>query len=266
MGLSAENRHNYILDCLKNNGKVIVKETAEKFGVTEVTIRRDLASLETKGLVKKTYGGAVLAGTEFNPSVRFRHTKNLSAKKIIGKLAADIVKDGDNIYLEAGSTCYEIIPYLADKKNLTIITNSLMLMSRLHEQPQHRVIVTGGQYRSDTMDMIGPPAENTISQLGGFTSFTSADDISIGYGISGADVATVSFVKQVLKRAARAVFVGTRNKFDRGALYKIVDLDDLDYIVTNACPGDAWERFAKEHNITLFYPAEAVHEDLQPEF
>ncbi|OHB56168.1 MAG: hypothetical protein A2Y12_12365 [Planctomycetes bacterium GWF2_42_9] len=254
MGLSAENRCNYILDHLRTNGKIIVKEIAEKFGVTEVSVRRDLASLERKGLVKKTYGGAVPAGSEFNPSVKFRHTKNLNAKKIIGKLAAEIINDGDNIYLEAGSTCYEIIPYLFDKKNLTIITNSVMLMSRLHEQPQHRVIVTGGQYRVDTMDMIGPPAENTIAQLGGFTAFTSGDDISLDYGISGADVTTVSFTKQVLKRAIRSVFVGTINKFDRGALYKISDLSDLDIIITNADPGENWQKFASDHSIRLICP------------
>lgn len=254
MGLLAEERHNYILESIKNTGKVIVKEVASKFGVNEITIRRDLESMEKKGLVKKTYGGAVLAGSDFNPSVKFRHTKNLSAKKIIGKLAADIINDGDTIYLEAGSTCYEIIPYLADKKNLTIITNSLMLMSRLHEQPQHKLIVTGGQYRTESMDMIGPAAETTIAHLGGFTAFTSGDDISIGYGISGADVAAVSFAKHILRRAAKAVFVGTRNKFDRGALYKIADLDDLDYIITNAYPGDDWNTFAREHNITLLFP------------
>ncbi|OHB49433.1 MAG: hypothetical protein A2Y10_14480 [Planctomycetes bacterium GWF2_41_51] len=254
MGLLAEERHNFILEHLKNTGKVIVKEVAFKFGVNEITIRRDLENMEKKGLVKKTYGGAVLAGSDFNPSVKFRHTKNLSAKKIIGKLAAEIINDGDNIYLEAGSTCYEIIPYLADKKNLTVITNSLMLLSRLHEQPQHRLIVTGGQYRVESMDMIGPAAENTIAQLGGFTAFTSGDDISIGYGISGADVAAVSFAKHILRRAAKSVFVGTRNKFDRGALYKIADLDDLDYIITNAYPGDDWSTFAREHNITLLFP------------
>lgn len=261
MGLSAENRCNYILDYLRTNGKIIVKEIADKFNVTEVSIRRDLASLEKKGLVKKMYGGAVPAGSEFNPSVKFRHTKNLNAKKIIGKLAAEIINDGDNIYLEAGSTCYEIIPYLADKKNLTIITNSVMLMSRLHEQPQHRIIVTGGQYRFDTMDLIGPAAESTIAQLGGFTAFTSGDDISIGYGISGADVGSVSFAKHILRRAAKAVFVGTRNKFDKGALYKISDLDDLDYIITNADPGEDWQAFAKEHKINLIYPAQPVTED-----
>jgi DeoR/GlpR family transcriptional regulator of sugar metabolism len=246
MGLSAENRCNYILECLRTNGKIAVRDVAEKFGVTEVSVRRDLASLEKKGLVKKTYGGAVPAGSEFNPSVKFRHTKNLTAKKLIGKLAAELINDGDNIYLEAGSTCYEIIPYLADKKNLTIITNSVMLMSRLHEQPQHRVIVTGGQYR--------PPAENTIAQLGGFTAFTSADDISLGYGISGADVTTVSFTKQIIRRAMRVVFVGTINKFDRGALYKIADLSDLDIIITNADPGQNWHKFTAEQNIRLIYP------------
>lgn len=261
MGILAESRHNYILESLKNNGKIIVKEVAAKFDVTEITIRRDLESLEKKGLVKKIYGGAVLAGTEFNPSVKFRHTKNLPAKKIIGKLAASIINDGDNIYLEAGSTCYEIIPFLAAKKNLTIITNSLMLMSRLHEQPQHKLIVTGGQYRVEGMDMIGPAAEATIAQLGGFTAFTSGDDISIGYGISGADVAAVSFAKHIIRRAAKAVFVGTINKFDRGALYKIADLGDLDYIITNSYPGQDWERFANDHNISLIYPKDPLAEE-----
>lgn len=256
MGLLAEKRHRYILDKLSLNGRIHVPEIAKELAVTEVTIRRDLAALEKNGLLKKTYGGAVFEEKpDIDVSVHFRQTRNLNAKKIVGKLASKLIKNGDNIYLEAGSTCNEIIPYLSEYNSLTIIVNSLHLMSRLHEQIQHKVIITGGHYRPRTMDMIGPSAQTAIEQLAGFTAFTGADDISIDAGISGADVATVAFTKLVLKKASKVIFVGDHTKFDNPALYKIADLDRLDYIVTDTAPNEDWHSLAREKNIQLIYPS-----------
>jgi DeoR/GlpR family transcriptional regulator of sugar metabolism len=255
MGLLAENRQQLILERVRLNGRIEVCGLAKELGVTEVTIRRDLVLLEKSGLIKKTYGGAVLASPpEMNVSVRYRQTRNLAAKRIIGKLAAELIKDGDIVYLEAGSTCYEIIPYLAQKKNVTIIVNSLYLMSRLHELPQHRIIITGGHYRPDRMDMVGLMAEAAIAQLGGFKAFTGADDITIDAGISGADVVTVSFAKLVLQRAHEVIFVGDHSKFDNPALYKIADIGELDYIVTDEKPGGEWVVACRKNNIKLICP------------
>ena len=146
MGLQAQNRHQHILETLRTSGRVQVPQIAKELDVTEVTIRRDLAQLAKSGLLRKTYGGAVPApAPEINTPVRYRQTKNLAAKKIIGTLAGPLGSDGDIIYLEAGTTCYQIIPHLSGRKDLTIIVNSLHLMSRLHEYPQHKVIITGGQ-------------------------------------------------------------------------------------------------------------------------
>ncbi|MBN1816170.1 MAG: DeoR/GlpR transcriptional regulator [Sedimentisphaerales bacterium] len=255
MGLLAQQRREYILNELRNNGRIRVNQAAQTFHVTEVTIRRDLDYLEQNGLLKKTYGGAVLTDLpDMNMSVRFRHTRNVAAKKTIGQLASALIHDGDIIYLEAGSTCFEIVPYLIEKKSLTIIVNSLHLMSRLHEQIRHKIIVTGGLYRPERMDMIGPSAEATISQLGGFKAFTGADDISITGGISGADVATVTFTRLVLRQAAQVVFVGDHTKFDNPALYKIADIDELDFIVTDIEPLPDWQKAAQEREIQLIYP------------
>jgi DeoR/GlpR family transcriptional regulator of sugar metabolism len=97
-------------------------------------------------------------------------------------------------------------------------------------------------------------AEAAISQLGGFKAFTGADDISIDSGISGADPVTVSFAKLVLKRASEVIFVGDNAKFDNPALYKIAEIDKLDYIVTNIKPSKKWQEVAKKKNIKLIYP------------
>ncbi len=256
MGLLAENRQQLILERVRLNGHIEVGNLAEQLNVTEVTIRRDLSALQKNGLIKKTYGGAVLSSPpEMNVSVRYRQTHNLNAKRVIGKLAAALIKDNDIIYLEAGSTCYEIIPYLAQRKNVTVIVNSLYLMSRLHELPQHRIIITGGQYRPNRMDMVGPTAEGAITQLGGFKAFTGADDITIDSGISGSDVVTVSFAKLVLQRANEVIFVGDHSKFDNPALYKIADISELDYIVTDEKPGPQWLAIRQQKNIRIVYPA-----------
>jgi DeoR/GlpR family transcriptional regulator of sugar metabolism len=254
MGVEAEVRHKHILDKLNSSGRVYVKDVSSTLDVTEVTIRRDLTFLEETGLVKKTYGGAVLPPPEVALSVRYRQKQKLKAKRIVGKLASELVKDGDIIYLEAGSTCHEIIPYLAEKKDLTIIVNSLYLMRRLGEITGQKIIIIGGQYRSDRMDMVGPSAETAIAQLGGFKAFTGADDITIDSGFSGADIVTVGFAKLVLKRAHEVIFVGDHTKFDNPALYKIADIDELDYIVTDVEPSSEWLAAAKEKGIKLIYP------------
>lgn len=204
--------------------------------------------------MKKAYGGAVPANPEVTDSVKYRHTKKLTAKKIIGKLAAKLIKDGDVIYLEAGSTCYEIIPHLANRKNLTIIVNSLHHMRRLHELTRHKTILIGGQYRPGRMDMVGLGAESAIAMLGGFKAFTSAEDIAIDAGISGADVVTVGFTKMVLKKASEVIFVGDRTKFDNPALYRIAGIDQLDYIVTDSKPSTHWHKVAKQKKFKLIYP------------
>lgn len=254
MGIAAKLRHNAILDNLQQQGRIYVKDIANELEVTEVTVRRDLTFLQSNGLLKKTYGGAILTSPEVNPSVRFRQNRRLEAKKIIGKLASELIKDGDIVYLEAGSTCYEIIPHLSEKKNLTIIVNSLYLMRRLHMISRHKIIIIGGQYRHERMDMVGPGAEIAIAQLAGFKAFTGADDIAIDAGISGADTVTVGFAKLVLKRASQVIFVGDRTKFDNPALYKIADIDKINYIVTDVCPSKDWQRIAEQKNIKLIYP------------
>lgn len=254
MGVKAETRHKRILERLNSAGRVYVKNLAQELGVTEVTIRRDLVLLESNGLLKKSYGGAVLAAPEVTASVLYRQKKKLGAKRIVGRLAGRLVRNGDIIYLEAGSTCYEIIPYLAERKNLTVIVNSLYLMKRLGEQTGHKIIIIGGQYRPERMDMVGPSAEAAIAQLSGFKAFTGADDITIDAGISGEDVVTVGFAKLVLKRASEVIFVGDHTKFDNPALYKIANIDKLDYIVTDTKPSKEWLAAAKKKNIKLLYP------------
>ncbi|MFH1613484.1 MAG: hypothetical protein ABIG61_00160 [Planctomycetota bacterium] len=89
---------------------------------------------------------------------------------------------------------------------------------------------------------------------GGFKAFTGADDITIDAGISGADVVTVGFARLVLQRASEVVFVGDHTKFDNPALYKIAEIDSLDYIVTNTSPSGAWHEACKAKNIRLIYP------------
>jgi DeoR/GlpR family transcriptional regulator of sugar metabolism len=166
------------------------------------------------------------------------------------------VEEGDSIYLEAGSTCYEMIPYLAEVRGLTVIVNSLYLMTRLGEMVRHKVVLTGGEYGFERMDLRGALAESAIGQLGGFKAFTSADDISVEGGLSGGDVATVGFTKLVLKRAAKVYFLGDHTKFDHPVLYKIGDIDLLDAVVTDRQPNARWMDAARQKSIRMIYPRE----------
>ena len=122
-------RKNEILGRLRNEKRVLVSELAEYYNVTEETIRRDLDKLEKEGYATKTYGGAILGNsTKTDLSYAVRNKANVEAKKVIANLVTDLIEDGDHLMIDHSSTCYFSVKKLKEKKNLTVITNSLLVI------------------------------------------------------------------------------------------------------------------------------------------
>lgn len=138
-------RINRIHELLKNVHNISINDLCDTFQVSKNTIRRDIAELEQQGVIKKVYGGIVLAEPAGNPEpFASRENRNTEAKKQIARMAADFVHDGDVVYIDSGTTTMHMIPYLTEKRRLTIVTASVHVINAASNYSNLNVLATGG--------------------------------------------------------------------------------------------------------------------------
>ncbi len=252
MSKSVHARHQSILAQLYERQEVSAKALARVFGVSEATVRRDLRALAATGQVVLSYGGAVLRpGTDY--SYRSKATRNIEAKAIIGGLAARLCMEGDQIFLDSGTTCAAMAPHLKAKQGLSIIVNSARLALEL-ESVNTEVILIGGQYRHDRMDTVGPLAHTTLDGLHGYVCFLGADGLSMDHGVMAADVESSYLFRRAAQNAREVVLVADHSKFAAASLCRVVGWDDIDTVVTDGAPSQEWLDFFTAHEIELVCP------------
>jgi DeoR/GlpR family transcriptional regulator of sugar metabolism len=247
MGHGFEQRKKVILETLEREGSLLVKDIAGRLGISETTIRRDLNELDSEGLLKQVYGGAVRLeqgppATGLNLPVSQRSTRETEAKRRIGRAAAELVHDSDILYVDPGSTSWEMIPYLKAKHNLTIISNSVRLLNCLDYIGHHSIIQLGGTLRADRLDTVGTLSQLGIEQLRGYKAFQGGDGMDMEFGLSAVDHESAMIAKIILANARETVVLADHTKFDNPSmLYKITDIDHIDHLVTDAPLSSQWQ-------------------------
>lgn len=199
----ATERQRRILEHLRAHGRASVRDLATAVDCSEVTIRRDLLMLGQQGLVDRSRGGAAFPLAD--------HTATLQPQEVHGQpsvladLAAELVKDGETIALGAGTTIAKLAARLADKVDLTVVTNSLLVGDALAASNVH-VVMTGGSLRGSTMSLVGGGAERIFSELGVRRAFLSGDGLTSTWGLSAADAESAS-VERAIAAASEEVVV-----------------------------------------------------------
>ncbi|HUT25307.1 MAG TPA: DeoR/GlpR family DNA-binding transcription regulator [Sumerlaeia bacterium] len=255
MGIPKIRRNEEILQILCEQGHVEVRDIAARLGVSEATARRDLRRMADAGLVELVYGGATLPRNRRNGySIRTRRARNIEAKRVIGRLAADLVQNGDCIFLESGSTCGCVVPFLRNKKNLEVVTNSNLIAAELGEHTDFNILQLGGKFRFERMDSVGPFAEMTIEQLSGFRAFVGADGLALDIGLTCMDVETAHLYRAVVRRAAETILLVDHTKFSAPTLYKIVEVDAANRLVTDRPPAPEWAEALEQAGVDVIFP------------
>jgi DeoR/GlpR family transcriptional regulator of sugar metabolism len=164
-----EERHQVIQQLLKEKGRLEVPELSALFNVSDDSIRRDLRILEQKGILERTYGGAVLPKkANYYPSYTERLKSNKKKKEGIAKLAASFIQEGDTIFLDGSTTVAELIPYLNKYENLTVITHSVMIAYEIvHAETNIHLIMIGGSVHQKAANSFGIDTIKAIEKLGG---------------------------------------------------------------------------------------------------
>ncbi len=243
-------REQEILNILRvQGGFVTTKSLCEQLYASESSIRRDLKSLELKGLVRRAYGGAEPIESNQN-IVTFNHRtrQNESEKREIAKKAINLIHDGDLIFLDQSSTAFFLAAELK-KKNLTVITNSISILTLLSDSNIHSISSGGYLSESNKMCLIGGDANETFKNSFANIAFFSARSISTDGIISDYDREEIIVRNTMLRNAKIKVFLCDSSKYDTVGKYKQCELADIDYMISE---GDKSKRFSEISDKVIF--------------
>lgn len=247
----AEERRLKIAEIINKGNSVTVPELVEKFGVSESTIRRDLNELESLGLILRTHGGAVSTNVnKLEISFVEKQDKYAKEKERIGRIAANEIEDGDTIIIDSGTTTQYISKFI-EAKNLTIITNSIVLSNELSNRDDIQLINTGGIIRSNTKAQIGPITEKVIRQFRVNKTFLGANGISLNAGITTPTIEEATIKQSMIDVADKVYLLADESKFGQIYFSLISDFKNIDYLITNQERPIKEMEFFKNHGINI---------------
>ncbi len=229
-----EERRRSIVDFVNQNGRALVRELARKFGSSDITIRRDLELLHERGLIYRTHGGAlpIRAGSESDRDLTQREMQHPREKLKIAEAAARMVREGQSIILDSGSTTTAIARALRDFQQLTIITNAINIASELAGSKVD-VILTGGMLRKNSFSLVGPIAEESLRRLKADIVFLGVDGFDTQSGVSTPNLLEAQLNRLMVSIAARVVAVCDSSKFGRSSLSSIVPIGNIHAVITD---------------------------------
>ena len=245
-------RQNEIYELIKKKKSVSIDELAKRFYISPASIRRDLVKLEQNGLIKRTYGGAILIdGFNAETPLLIREAEQIGEKERIAQHACEMVRDRDTVFMDSSSTTRFMAKYLNPKMNITIITNGIRLMTDLSEQQNVTVYGIGGKLRHHSLSMIGSQAETSLSNFWASTLFFSCTALSIQHGAMDSSDGEAEVRKKMMSLCRTKVLLCDHTKFDRTAFYRICGFEDIDAIITDEQPSAQWQQYFTQHSVHL---------------
>jgi len=238
-------RHEDILRILELRERVSVAELTERLGVSEVTVRKDLSLLEEHGHLVRTRGGARLAQDRARVEpIERRLQASADAKSAIGRYASRLVREGETLYLDSGSTCLALARAIR-RMDLRVVTNSLDVLNELADSPSTVLYAIGGSFRRDARSYIGPLAVEAIRRFHFDRAFLGTSGLSTD-GVFSAQNAIESEVKRAaIAQAARTIVLTDSSKIGQTAFAIFARPEQVHMVVTDSVAGPQAERIAE---------------------
>jgi DeoR/GlpR family transcriptional regulator of sugar metabolism len=241
-----------IIKLLSEKSPISIEELASRLSVSEVTIRRDLSSLEKAGLVIRQWGKAFLPGLGIEPVYNQRQKVNPELKRRIAKYTAGQISDGEVIALDVGTTNAELAGELIKRTNITVFTSSFQVASIL-SRSQLNVYMVGGFLRKSEMSMVGSIATETIMKFNFDRFYLGLAGISKEEGPTDFNLEDVDVKKAFIRRSKKVIALVDKTKFGQTGLVKVCEMNDIDEIITNqeAAKENRFEEWDYKGKITL---------------
>lgn len=229
-----EERRQNILNILNEKKKVLVEDLSSIFSVSEVTIRKDLEYLEKHNLLKRTHGGAISNESFIDvPALYQRRILNKCLKEKIGIRTAELLKNGETIIIDSGTTTIEVIKHINKIKNLNIITNSLEICNEALRFDNIRIVATGGEIIKDNQSMRSLFAEQVVKNFNANKAIIGVSALSLEHGFTTSDEITARLKKQMLMSSKQKIVIGDSSKFGTVSFYTICKFDEIDILITD---------------------------------
>ncbi|MFH1568583.1 MAG: DeoR/GlpR family DNA-binding transcription regulator [Gemmatimonadota bacterium] len=222
-----------IMDLVQDQGRVSVDEIARALGISPPTVRRDLARIQERGLIRRTWGGAE-PSPGAHPGITLADSRrvNPAEKTLIGGVAAGLVRPGDSILIDGGLTTYELARQMAAEE-VTVLTNSLDVARVVAGRRDARLVVLGGQLLAASGTLVGPATQRHLAGLLADKAFLGANAVSPEAGLC-ADIEATAETKRAMIAAAREVIVlADHSKLGRSALYRVAPAEGIATLVTD---------------------------------
>lgn len=227
-------RQKQILSLLGKQGRLSVAEIVEQFSVSEATARRDLESLASEGKVQRVHGGAI-AVEQAPPELPIleREIEQADEKTRIGRVTAELITDNESVFLGSGTTVLEVAKNLRDRKNLTVITNSLPVLNVLAGLKEITVISLGGQLRDSELSFIGHITEQALAEVRVDKVVMGTRGISLEHGLTNDYLQETLTDRAILKIGREVIIVADYTKVNRVSTVLLAPLEAVHTFVTN---------------------------------
>ena len=249
-------RRQFILDELYKNKAVAVNELAQQLGVTTMTIRRDLQLLEDNGLVEKSHGGAVLTESLIKEATYHnRKLVRIQEKRQIAEAALPLIESSMSIYLDAGTTNYELAELIAKKRwdGLTVVTNDLAIAQVLMPAAGLDVIMLGGYVDEESGSTCGALATNMVRQMHFDLNFLGTQAVTPDWRVMTANAQKIDLKRACVEAADKTVLAADHSKFKKHKLHHIFDIWAMDVVISDYVLEPEEEKLFQEHNVTFIH-------------
>lgn len=235
-GLLVEERRRRICDLLQETGRVTVVALARRFATSAVTIRADLAALERAGALVRSHGGALPPRDGFDQPLTIKETLHHAEKERIARLAVSLIRDGETIILDSGTTTAEIAKQLreAPLESINVITNALNVAVLLAGAPMVRLIMPGGILRRESNSLSGHIGEAALAELRADRLFLGADAIDPTLGVMTPHLPEARLNLKMIEIARQVIAVADSSKLLRRNLSLIAHVEQLDMLITDS--------------------------------
>ena len=232
---AAIERRMEIFDLVTQQGKARVEDLAERFKVSSVTIRSDLSFLEKNGYIVRSHGSAIPnTGGIAELTVHEKRRRNSGVKSLIGQAAAKLIKNGDTVILDSGTTTREIASNLKSVENVVVMTNGLDVAMELASAPNVEVLISGGVLRKSAMSFSGSQAEASLKNFRFDKVFLGVDGFDLRVGITTHNEQEASLNRLMCEISEQVIAVADSTKFGKRSCHMIREFGDIDILVTDS--------------------------------
>jgi DeoR/GlpR family transcriptional regulator of sugar metabolism len=230
-----EDRKEFIIEKMKKQPSITVKELRATFGVSEVTVRKLLVQMEQEGTLKRSWGGAVrITNAAHELAYEDKENKNLMEKRAIARVAYDLIKDGETVYIDCGTTSFELVKLVVTgNKRLIVCTNAFNILAELRKAPEIQSIMIGGELRPTIYSCVGPMANKMMEMIVVDRAFVTGDHFSLDHGFSVSALKDADMKKAVFRAAKRNYIIMDSSKYGDDSMAIMAGVSDGYTLITD---------------------------------